>query len=199
MSGTKARSSVANHGVARPEEVNALRDVSISGTFDLSTREDQMEIGKTSVLSPKYDEFLFAVICEDGNGMQISVLSALTRIDVDPWEEAACLDGMAGTRARKRFVAVLDKVSGQNWSGPQKEEVASRLLGLLPSFKGTANSTPASEISLRLLFCLVIWWGFLLATAVSTYHHHRADGVSTSYSIRTDPVRNSSNARIAKD
>jgi hypothetical protein len=178
--------------------VKAVRNVYLSG-FDLNTREDQMEIAKASVLSPKYDAFLFAVICEDDNGTQISVLSALTRMDVDPWEEAACLDRMAGTRARKRFVAVLDKISGQNWNGPQKEELASRLIGLLPSFKGNTNSVPASEISLRLLFCLVIWWGFLLATAASTYYNHRADGVSASYAIRTDPVRNSSDARIAKD
>ncbi|WGR93677.1 hypothetical protein MTX26_28980 [Bradyrhizobium sp. ISRA443] len=158
-----------------------------------------MEITKTSVLSPKYDEFLFAVICEDGNGTQISVLSALTRMNVDPWAEAACLDGMAGPRARKRFVAVVDQVSGRTWSGPEKDEVASRLVGLLPSFKTKANSMPPPEINLLLLLCLVVWLGFLFATAVSTYYNHGADGVSASYSIRMDPPPNKSGTRIATD
>ena len=42
-----------------------------------------------SVLGSEFDDFLFAPIGEDGNDTPLSVLSALARLDVDPWEEAA--------------------------------------------------------------------------------------------------------------
>ncbi|WGR93126.1 hypothetical protein MTX26_25000 [Bradyrhizobium sp. ISRA443] len=160
-----------------------------------------MEIRTTSVPSSRYDDFLFAVICEDSNGTQLSVISALTRMGVDPWEEAARLETMAGTLAQKRLVSVLGDVSGQSWSVAQREAVASRLAGLLPSSKADANSMAASEISVRLLFCVVVWWSFLFATAVSTYYN-KADGASASYSSATAPLPNSStssNARTATD
>ncbi|MDF2117845.1 hypothetical protein PY365_19885 [Roseiarcaceae bacterium H3SJ34-1] len=37
----------------------------------------------------KFDDFLFAPVGEDRNGMIVSLLSALARLDIDPWEEAA--------------------------------------------------------------------------------------------------------------
>jgi len=36
-------------------------------------------------LSVKYEDFLFAPVCEDANGMRLSVISALARTNVDPW------------------------------------------------------------------------------------------------------------------
>ena len=42
-----------------------------------------------SVLGSEFDDFLFAPIGDDRNDMPLSVLSALARLDVDPWEEAA--------------------------------------------------------------------------------------------------------------
>jgi len=51
-----------------------------------------MEIRTTAAIpSSRYNDFLFSVICDEANGTELSVLSALTRIDVDPWEEAARL------------------------------------------------------------------------------------------------------------
>ena len=36
----------------------------------------------------EFDSFLCAPIGEERNGMLLSVLSALARLDVDPWQEA---------------------------------------------------------------------------------------------------------------
>jgi hypothetical protein len=47
-------------------------------------------------LTVRYNDFLFAPIGEQANGMQLSVLSALARMNVDPWEEAARLVGPLG-------------------------------------------------------------------------------------------------------
>lgn len=42
-----------------------------------------------SVLGSEFDDFLFAPIGEDKNDMPLSMLSALARLDIDPWQEAA--------------------------------------------------------------------------------------------------------------
>jgi hypothetical protein len=43
------------------------------------------------LIGSEFDEFLGASICEDRNGTGLSVLSALARLDVDPWIEATSL------------------------------------------------------------------------------------------------------------
>ena len=39
----------------------------------------------------EFDDFLHARIVEDGNGLPLTVLSALARLNMDPWDEAARL------------------------------------------------------------------------------------------------------------
>ena len=55
-----------------------------------------------SIPPPRYDEFLFATICENPNGTQLSVLSALARTNVDPWEEAERLSAMPARSLQRR-------------------------------------------------------------------------------------------------
>jgi hypothetical protein len=49
-----------------------------------------------SHLGSEFDNFLFASIGESRNGMLLSVLSALARLDLDPWQEAAELARLPG-------------------------------------------------------------------------------------------------------
>jgi hypothetical protein len=44
-----------------------------------------------SFVSAELSEFLYAPIGSENNGMTLSVLSALTRLNIDPWDEAAQL------------------------------------------------------------------------------------------------------------
>ena len=48
-----------------------------------------------SYLGSEFDDFLFAPIGEERNGMPLSVVSALARSDLDPWQEAAQLARLA--------------------------------------------------------------------------------------------------------
>ena len=48
-----------------------------------------------SLLHSDLNDFLFASVGDEQNGMPLSVLSALTRLGVDPWEEAATACGFA--------------------------------------------------------------------------------------------------------
>jgi hypothetical protein len=85
-----------------------------------------------SVSLSKFDDFLFAPIGEERNGMLLSVLSALARQDVDPWEEAATLARLPGESATQRLALLIaglpDAVSAQRDSG----KIAARLIALLP-------------------------------------------------------------------
>ena len=60
-----------------------------------------------SDLASDFDDFLYAPIREDKSGMPLSVVSALARLDVDPWEEAARLAAMPGEAATQRLSALI--------------------------------------------------------------------------------------------
>jgi hypothetical protein len=72
-----------------------------------------------STLNARYEEFLFAQVCEEANGMRLSVLSALARMNVDPWEEATRLAAMPRAIAEKTLLSILDAVSGRSWKSPE--------------------------------------------------------------------------------
>src|SRR5215813_11729836 len=98
--------------------------------------------GRTTIAVPssRYNDFLFSVICEEANGTQLSVLSALTRVDVDPWEEAARLSVMTEPIARSRLISMLNQTPGSSWSPSQKAAIATRLIGRLPSTSDNSRS-----------------------------------------------------------
>jgi hypothetical protein len=55
----------------------------------------------------EFDPFLYAPVGEERNGMLLSVLSALARLDVDPWLEAATLTKMPAKDATLRLTSLL--------------------------------------------------------------------------------------------
>jgi hypothetical protein len=79
----------------------------------------------------EFDEFLYAPIGEEGNGMPLSVLSALARRHVDPWEEASRLAQLPRDAAT-RFLTALILSLPVDISGDSAEMHARRLSALLP-------------------------------------------------------------------
>lgn len=94
-----------------------------------------VEMTRNAALAPlgtEFNKFLFAPIGEDRNGMLVSVLSALARHDIDPWEKAAelaLLPRETGTQNLASLIAALPE-------GPSPHRdpgaVAARLIALLP-------------------------------------------------------------------
>ncbi len=84
-------------------------------------------------LGSEFDAFLFAPIGDDNNGMLLSVLSALARLDVDPWQEAASLAGLPGGRAIERLSSLISALPGRAATYPDSGTTAARLIALLPS------------------------------------------------------------------
>ncbi len=140
-----------------------------------------------SVLRPEFDSFLFASLGEDGNGMQVSVLSGLARSDLDPWQEAAKLAELPGKTAVERLSALIETLPGKAWVQADARAVATRLIALLPrTLAGSPGSgrTPDSVGAIMqsqswwvyvLLLVLVFGSQILIASQQSQSVAHRAD------------------------
>ncbi|MEJ1962310.1 MAG: hypothetical protein WDO56_12500 [Gammaproteobacteria bacterium] len=79
-----------------------------------------------------FDAFLFAPIGEDGNGLSLSVVSALARMDLDPWQEAATLAGLPADAAAHKLAALFSALPDQLLSERSRDTTAARLISLLP-------------------------------------------------------------------
>ncbi|MGA7451114.1 MAG: hypothetical protein WBW73_07500 [Rhodoplanes sp.] len=92
-----------------------------------------------SVLGSEFDDFLFAPIGEDRNDTPVSVLSALARLDMDPWQEAAELAQLPGETATQRLVSLMAALP----DGP----LADRDLGTIAgSAQDCLCGTPARKV-----------------------------------------------------
>jgi hypothetical protein len=78
-----------------------------------------------------FDPFLFAPVGEEKNGMLLSVLSALARLDVDPWQEAATLTKMPAQDATLRLTLLLSSLPSDAAKLLAPSTVI-RLISLLP-------------------------------------------------------------------
>jgi hypothetical protein len=121
----------------------------------------------------EFDDFLFASIGEEQNGMPLSVLSAFARHDVDPWL-------VAGELARMPTDAAIERIALLIWALPQTpstqsraEAVAATLVKLLPHRSpssrppGKAKLAIAAGRDYRLLVFLIIM-SFLLSAQYLT-------------------------------
>jgi hypothetical protein len=85
-----------------------------------------------SVLGSEFDDFLFSPIGEDRNDTPLSVLSALARLNVDPWREAAELARLPRETATKRLASSIAALPDRSLAHLEHETIAARLIALLP-------------------------------------------------------------------
>ena len=83
-------------------------------------------------LGSEFEPFLFAPIAEQRNGMPLSVLSALARQDVDPWQEAARLSRLPGPTAIERLATLIAALPDWPSANSDARTIAARLIALLP-------------------------------------------------------------------
>lgn len=79
-----------------------------------------------------YNGFLHAEVGEDGNGTRLTVLTALTRLGVDPWQEAARLADLPRDVAVTALAAFIVRLPEGNWKAADAEAIAMRLANFLP-------------------------------------------------------------------
>jgi hypothetical protein len=78
-----------------------------------------------------FDNFLFAEVGEEQNGMVLSVVSALARLDLDPWSEAAGLCRLSARAAVERLTTLLSSLPSSQVVSLSPDKVV-HLIGLLP-------------------------------------------------------------------
>jgi hypothetical protein len=92
----------------------------------------------------QFEPFLHAVIHEDPDQPALTVLSALARRDLDPWDEAASLADLAPEAAIVKLVVLLKSLPpGQR---PPDVMLAARLQALLPRTRTSNAPTPPASM-----------------------------------------------------
>jgi hypothetical protein len=85
-----------------------------------------------SLINSEFNGFLFAPIGEEESGIELTVFSALTRLAVDPWGEAARLSGLPKEIAAPALASMIARLP----SGAAEGAFVERATGLhVPPFE----------------------------------------------------------------
>ena len=117
----------------------------------------------------EFNEFLFAAIGEQENETPVSVLSALARLDVDPWQEAARLAQLPRNQAIQGLGSMIGGVPGGRWKASDSNMIAARLVELLPPPKIYNVSVRNRHIVLSLAVMWLMFAVVLGAILVETH------------------------------
>ncbi len=93
----------------------------------------------------EFDRFLFTQLGEDRNGVPLSVVSLLARMNLDPWQEAQTLAQLPAEAAATRLAFSLDTLTDPLLRQLISELMVRRLLALLPKRAPVAVATPAAS------------------------------------------------------
>jgi len=96
-----------------------------------------------SLLRSELNDFLFATLGKEENGQPLSVLSALTRLDIDAWAEGARLAKLPKEAAVRALTPLIAFFPEQHRSAAQVRDTAVRLAALLPDPSAAARGTAA--------------------------------------------------------
>lgn len=98
-----------------------------------------------SLIHSEFNEFLFAAVGEEKNGSELTVLSALARLGVDPWGEAARLADLPKEAAARALGAIIAALPEGDWKVSDARTIAARLVDRLPRRGGAAaDASPQS-------------------------------------------------------
>jgi hypothetical protein len=86
-----------------------------------------------SLLHSDLNDFLFASVGEEQNGVTLSVVSGLTRLGLDPWEEAARLTPLPKARAAEVLAKVIAQLPVHRTESLDDLAISRRLVELLPA------------------------------------------------------------------
>ena|SRR5271166_97033 len=125
-----------------------------------------------SLLHSDLNDFLFASVGNEQNGMPLSVLSALTRLGVDPWEEAARLAALPKALAVEAMASIVARLPMARPQPSGNLAISRRLVELLPKHpqaepptrEQTAEKDKRYFHALMLIGCLAL--GVALLTAI---------------------------------
>jgi hypothetical protein len=89
-----------------------------------------------------FNDFLFAFVGEESGGQQLTVLSALARLGLDPWGEAARLSELPKEAATDALAAAIGALPGGDWNVSEGQSIAVRLVDYLPRRSSPSARSP---------------------------------------------------------
>lgn len=95
-----------------------------------------------SLINSEFNDFLFAVVGEEKSGMQLTVLTALTRLNLDPWREAARLSELPKGAAINALAATISALPEEDLKWLKSRSIAERLVGRLPNHVSSSPKSP---------------------------------------------------------
>jgi hypothetical protein len=138
----------------------------------------------------RFDRFLYASVCEERNGMQLSVLSTLARMNLDPWEEAARLATMPKAIAEETLASTLDNVGALSRNSMEAKAAAARLVQLLPRRREEERSTltDAARGDVNYPVLWLVWMSLAIAISLSSPRHQETAADPGSQASRSNAV-----------
>lgn len=107
-------------------------DPSDTGNSDATQVLKMTRPASASHPGSELDDFLFAKIGNDRNGLLLTVVSMLGRLDLDPWAEAVHYAGLPSQMAAQKLAAVIEAQPGAPLPALTAVTTAARLIALLP-------------------------------------------------------------------
>ena len=93
-------------------------------------------------LRPDLDEFLFAMVGDEADGLPLSVISVLVRLGLDPWEEAGRLSSLSSREAIEQLARLIAELPAMVRPLQEARAIADGLVGLLPKHAPIGTSAP---------------------------------------------------------
>jgi len=122
-----------------------------------------------------YDAFLFAEVGEDRTGAAVTVLSALARLDLEPWTEARELSRLGREDAQVRLTTHFEAMTDIPALALASAGRAAKLVSLLPkraplrvsksldAGTGSSSNLSISWTTMAIVGVVVLTWIFYLA------------------------------------
>ncbi len=114
----------------------------------------------------EYGPFLGADIWQEENGNTLSVLSALARLELDPWGEAARLSGMPREAAASALGTTLSRLPDNHCTHREITALAARIVQTLPKPAATRSQVDGDKARPASGWNMLAWIGLALAAAV---------------------------------
>ena len=127
----------------------------------------------------EYNPFLFAAVGEDKVGLPLTVLTALTRLGFDPWQEAGRLSDLPRETAARAFAVTIAMLPEGDWKASDSEAIAARLVNWLPRRGALAIASVEAGRSgskqMKSTFATWLVWGVLAVALLFLGMHFFSD------------------------
>ena len=100
-------------------------------------------------IAPRSGQILFAAVGEEIDGIPLSMISALTRLGFDPWQEAGRISSLARREAVEQLARLIAEIPGIFRQIGEARETADGLVGLLSKHDDSRAAAPQVQIRPR--------------------------------------------------